>query len=93
MWGVGLIREDFLEELLLFLKIFFIIYLFIYLFILAASGLSCGTWHLSLQRAGFSLVVVCGLLSSCGVRVFLFFSCGTWAPERMGSVVCSTQAL
>ena len=31
-------------------------------------GLSCGTQDLSLQRAGFSLVVACGFsLSSCSV--------------------------
>ena len=40
----------------------------IYLFILAALGLSCGTWALSLRRAGFSLVAVHRLLSSCGTR-------------------------
>ena len=34
-------------------------------------------WDLSL-RAGFSLVVACG---------FSLFSCGAWAPERVGSVV------
>ena len=44
---------------------------------MAALGLSCGTWDFSLQWAGFSLVVACGLLSSCG----------TWASEHMGSVV------
>ena len=33
---------------------------FIYL-ILAALGLSCGTWDLLLQHAGFSLVVARGL--------------------------------
>ena len=38
-------------------------------------SLRCGAWA--------SLVVVCGLLPSCGTR----------APEHMGSVVCSTQAL
>ena len=38
-------------------------------FSLVASGLSCGTWDLSLQHAG-SFVAVRGLLSSCGVRVF-----------------------
>ena len=53
------------------------------------SGLSCGTldlhcsmWDLFLRRAGFSLVVERGLSS-----------CGMWAPERVGSVVCSTRAL
>ena len=35
-------------------------------------------------RAGFSLVVACG---------FSLSSCGTWAPERMGSVVCGMRAL
>ena len=38
-------------------------------------------------------VAACGLLSSCGVRVFLFSSCGAQASGRMGSVVCGTQAL
>ena len=36
-------------------------YLFIYLFIyLAALGLRCGMWDLSLWHVGFSLVVSCG---------------------------------
>ena len=50
---------------------------------MAASGLSCSTWDLSLwhmgsslRRTGFSLVVVCGLLSS-----------GVQALEHVGSVV------
>ena len=80
-----------------FLKIYL---LFIYLFylFLAVSGLSCGTWDLScgtwdlsswrvgssLQHAGFSLVVACEFSHS---------SCGTRAPEHVGSVVCSAQAL
>ena len=34
------------------------------LFFLAASGLSCGTRHLSLWRTGFSLVVAHGLRSA-----------------------------
>ena len=45
---------------------------------LAALGLSCGVWDLllqhmgsPLQHAGFCLVVARGLLSSCGVWVFL----------------------
>ena len=64
------------------------LYLFIYLFILAALGLSC-TWavHCDVWAslcAGFSLVVVCR---------FSLSSCGAWAPEHVGSVVCSTWAL
>ena len=58
------------------LRVFLLI--FIYLFIyLVASGLSCSTRDLSLrcagyylQRAGFSLVVACGL-SSCSMRASL----------------------
>ena len=49
-----------------------VLYLFTYL--LAALGLSCGTWALSLWHAGsslwhtgFSLVVACRL-SSCSAR-------------------------
>ena len=38
----------------------------------------------SLWHTGFSLVVACG---------FAFSSCGVWAPERVGSVVCGTWAL
>ena len=50
-------------------------------------------------------VVVRGLLSSCGVWVFSLelwhagsrasglCSCGTWVPDRMGSVVCGMRAL
>ena len=37
-----------------------------------------------------------GLLSSCGGGFFFFLSlssCGTQAPECMGSVVCGTRAL
>ena len=49
----------------------------IYFYFLAASGLSCGTQDLSLQCTGCSLVVVRGLLSSCGSP----------APEPVGSVV------
>ena len=63
------------------------IYLFIYLF-LAVSGLSCSTQDLPLQRTGFSLVAARRPSS-----------CGTWAPECVGSVVvvrgpssCGTQA-
>ena len=45
------------------------IYLFIYF--LAALGLSCGTWDLLLQCAGFSLVVERRLScpSACGILV------------------------
>ena len=68
--------------------IFFKKYLFIYL---AALGLSCGTqdlrcgmWDLLLWHVGFSLVVACS---------FSLSSCGTRAPERVGSVVvCGTRA-
>ena len=63
------------------------------LFFLAALGLSCGTRDLHcgmwdpllrrvgslLQHADFSLVVACGLLSSCGLQ----------APEHLGSVVAA----
>ena len=78
------------------------IYLFIYLWlcwVLAVArgifccsstrALRCGVWaSLQLQHIDFSLVVTCRLCS-----------CGTWAPEHMGSVVvacglsiCSVQA-
>ena len=67
-------------------------------------GLSCGMQDFSLRcagsslrRAGFSLVVVCGLLSSCGawapghvgsvVAARRLSSYGVWAPELMGSLV------
>ena len=45
---------------------------------LAPSGLSCGTWDLLLQRAGFSLVVTCWFFSSLAEARGLS-SCGTWA--------------
>ena len=55
------------------------------------SGLSCGMqdlhWgmqDLLLWCAGFSLIVACG---------FSLSSCGMWAPESMGSVVCGIWAL
>ena len=54
------------------------IYLFIYLF-LAVSGLSCSTQDLPLQRTGFSLVAARRPSS-----------CGTWAPECVGSVVAAS---
>ena len=38
-------------------------------------------------------VVVSGLLSTCGVWVFLFSSSGAQAPGHVGSVVCGTRAL
>ena len=38
-------------------------------------------------------VVVCGLLSSCGVWVFSSLVVALQAPECVGSVVCGTQAL
>ena len=67
------------------IQLFLFIYLvsqFVYLFIqlvsqlvMAVSGLSFGTWDLSLQRMGFSLVVAHGL-SSCGARAQL--PCGMW---------------
>ena len=56
---------EILYQHMYFLKIYFIKKFFFYL---AASGLSCGMWNLSLQcvgsslrRAGFSLVVAHGL--------------------------------
>ena len=66
-------------------------YLFIFFIFLAASGLSCGSRDLllqrmgsSLQHAGFSLVEACRFsLSSCGARV----------PEQVGFVVCAMRAL
>ena len=42
---------------------------------------------------GFSLAVVCGLLSGCGVRVFSLSSCGMRAPGCVGFIVCGTRAL
>ena len=56
---------------------------------LAALDLSWGMRDLwcarsSLWRTGFSLVVACG---------FSLSSCGAWAPECVGSVVCGTRAL
>ena len=77
------------------------------LFFLAASSLSCGMqdlhwgmWGLSLWcaasslwHAGFSLVAVHGLFSSCGVRGFSLSGCGAQAPEHVGSVVCGTWPL
>ena len=59
---------------------FFIFYLFIYFI---SFSFSFGCVGSSLQHAGFSLVVACGFsLSSCLMQ----------APERVGSVVCGTQA-
>ena len=43
---------------------------------MAASGLSCGKWDLR-----------CVALASLVVALGLFSNCGTWALERMGSVV------
>ena len=37
---------------------------FLFIYLLTASGLSCSMWDLSLQRAGFSLVVAHGLQST-----------------------------
>ena len=54
-------------------------YLFIYLFSLFFGCIGSSLWC-----AGFSLVVACG---------FSLSSCGAWTPERVGSVVCSMQAL
>ena len=90
-----------------YLFVFRFILLFIYLFclFLAASGLQ--SWHAasSLRHAGSFIaarglfMTVHRLLSSCGVRVFLFSSCGVWVPERVSSVVevhelssCGAQA-
>ena len=71
--------------------IFFLIFFLSFLF-LATSGLSYGMqdlrWgmcDLSLWHSDFSLVVACGFFS--------LSSCGTWAPGRVGSVVCGTRAL
>ena len=75
LWLVFLFCEHFLSQSIHF--VCFILFL-------AALGLSCGArdlhwgmWDLSLWRVVFSLVMVCGLLSSCG----------TQAPEHVGSVV------
>ena len=57
-------------------KIFFEDYYYsiLFVYLLAALGLSCGMWDLplrhagsSLQWAGFSLIVACGLIS-CGTQ-------------------------
>ena len=75
-------------------------------FFLAVLSLSYGMQDLSLQcvgsslwHAGFSLVVVHRLLSSCGVWVFSLSSCGMQTPGCMGSLVemrrlssCGTRA-
>ena len=47
----------------------FLIFYFLFIF-LAASGLMCSIWDLSLQHMGFSPVASLWLLSSCGTRVF-----------------------
>ena len=63
------------------------IYYFLYLFSLLFFGCSGSQlWCTGslLRRAGFSLVPAHG---------FSLSSCGTWAPGRMGSVVCGTWAL
>ena len=64
----------------IFFKIFFffLIYFWLHWVSVAARGI---------------FVEACGLLSSCGVRVFLFSSCGARVPEHVGSVVCGTWAL
>ena len=56
-----------------------IVKIFIYLFSLFFGCIGSSLWC-----AGFSLVVACG---------FSLSSCGAWTPERVGSVVCSMQAL
>ena len=38
-------------------------------------------------------VVACGLLSSCGMRVFSLSSCGVQAPGSVDSVVCGMWVL
>ena len=52
---------------------------------------------LSLQRAGFSLVVACGFsllqLWRAGSRARGLCSCGAQVPDCVGSVVCGTWAL
>ena len=66
-------------------SIYMLIFSLFFLFS-AALGLSCGMGDL--------FVVARGLLSSCGVwGFFSLSSCGTWAPGRVGSVVCGTWAL
>ena len=64
-------------------SVFVFVLKIIYLF-LAVSGFSCGTQ-----------VLCCGLLASLQLWHvgFLFSSCGVQAPEHVGSVVCSMQAL
>ena len=74
------------DILFYFLKIY---YLFIFwlcrvLVDLVARGIfveACGIFR---YNAGFFLVVACG---------FSLSSCGTQAPEHVGSVVCSPQPL
>ena len=73
---------------LCWLSVFYFIFLYLFIFFvffLAVLGLSCGMWDLSLwcagsllQHVGFFLVVAFG---------FSLSSCGTWVPERVGSVV------
>ena len=88
------------QSLILQTTFFFnFIYLFIFNFwlclvLVAAHGIfvavhellsSCGTGaSLQFWRLGFCLVVVCG---------FSLSSCGAWAPEHVGSVVCGMWAL
>ena len=77
---------------ILFLKNFldlFIIYLFTFIFGCVGSQLRHAG---SASRHVGSFVAVRGLLSSCGGG-FSLSSCGVWAPERVGPVVCGTWAL
>ena len=80
---------------LFFFKYLFIDFLFIFFWLCwvlaAAHGIfveACGIFRCStgssLWGTAFSLVVACG---------FSLSSCGTQAPGRVVSVVCSTQAL
>ena len=64
----------------IYLKDLLIIYLF-----WAALGLSCGMWDFF--EACRIYTVVRRLLSSCGMRVFLFSSCGMQAPGHVSSGV------
>ena len=97
---------DFAQMRISFIFLRFIFYLFILFIFGCIRSFSCGTrnlrwgmWDLSLWRTGSSLQCTdslsrCtgfSLVAACGF--FLFSSCGAQAPGRVGSVVCSTQAL
>ena len=59
---------------------FILFYFILFIYFGCIGSLSCGMWDLLLRCRLF--VVAHGLLSSCGTR----------APERVGSVVCGTWA-